>query len=483
MSGKVKKNFIYNLAYQILVIILPLITTPYVSRVLGTEGVGIFGFTYSIISYFVLFGVLGTLLYGSREIAYRQKDKKARSETFWQINIIRWIATAISLFVYYFTCIRSSEYGSYYSIFVIQIIASAFDISWYYQGIEQFKTVAIRNMIIKLAFVALVFIFIKTPNDLGLYIAFFGGSSLISNLTLWALLPKSIEKVKISFGGIKKHIWPILAMFLPQAMAEVYTILDKTMLGFLIHDMHEVGIYEQSQKLERFSLSIVTALGPVMASRIASLYSDNKKDEIKERLKKSLHFAWFLATPIALGIMGIAASLVPWFLGEGFNGAIPVMQIGVFLIFAIALSNTIGQQFLIPTGKQKFYTISIIVGAAVNFLVNLVLIPEFKAIGAIIASVLAECAVSGVQIFAVRKSIPIRDVFRPALKCVFSGFVMLMMILFVGRAVPATIIGTFIQIITGVIVYVVMMTTLRDSLMLEIWEMGKGIIKKIMHKV
>ena len=479
MAEKVKKSYLYNLAFQLLTLFLPLVTTPYVSRVLGSEGVGTFGFTYSVVSYFVIFGELGTFLYGRREIAYKRENKKSRSEAFWQINIIHWIAISISLFAYYLICMNNKDYGLYYGIFAGQIISSALDISWYFQGLEQFKAIAIRNMIIKLISVALIFIFVKTPDDLGLYIVFFCGSSLISNLTLWVLVPKTLSKVKIKFTDLKKHMAPVFSMFLPQIVSEVYTVLDKTMLGLLVNDMNEVGIYEQSQKLEKFSLSAITAIGPVMASRVANLYSNNKKDEIKERLKKSFHFVWFSATPVALGIAGIASTLVPWFLGDQFLGAIPVMQIGCLLIFALALSNTIGQQFLVPTGRQKFFTASIIAGAVTNLALNLIMIPTLKATGAIIASVAAESAVALVQLLTIRKTIPIREIIKPFYKCIFSGILMLIVVILLGNILPATAVGTFTQIIVGAIVYVVSMTVLKDKIMLEIWEMVKNILNKI----
>lgn len=482
MAGKVKKNFVYNLAYQILVVILPLITTPYISRVLGTEGVGIFGFTRSILSYFVLFGTLGVALYGRREIAYRQNDKKSRSEVFWQITIIKVITVSIAMFIYYFVCARSGEYSLYYKILAFELLAHMLDVTWYFQGLEQFKTIAIRNIIVKLAFVALIFLLVKTPDDLWLYFVLFVGSLILSNLPFLFMLPKTVGKVKINFVDTTKHIIPILALFLPQVMSEVYTVLDKTMLGFLIEDMNEVGIYEQSQKIEKFSLSIVTALAPVMSARIASLYSEKKKDEIKEKMSKSFHFIWFLSVPIAFGIAGVTANLVPWFLGNEFLGAIPVMQIGVILILAIALSTTIGQQYLIPTGRQKVFTWSVFAGAITNFTLNLILIPNFKAVGAIIASVLAECAVVGVQLYAIKKVIPIREIFRTSGKALISGTLMLVSVVILGNFLPATIAGTLVQIVVGALVYVGAMTVLRDSMMIESWGMVKDTLNKVLHK-
>lgn len=482
MASKIKKDFLYSLAYQVLIVVLPLITTPYISRVLGSEGVGIFGFTNGVISYFILFGTLGITLYGRREIAYKQKDRKTRTELFWQINIIKWITLAISMAVYFFTCVKSSEFGIYYKIFSIELLAAALDISWYYQGLERFKTIAIRNMIIKISSVALIFLFVKRPEDLWLYILIFTCSNLVSNLSLWLFLPKTLDKVKLKASELKKHIMPIFSLFIPQIAIEIYLVLDKIMLGLLTNNMNEVGIYEQSQKLERLSLQIITALTPVMAMRIASLFSEKKSGEIKEKLQKSFHFAWFLSTPIALGIAGVATNMVPWFLGEQFMGAIPVMQIGCVIVFAVALNSTSGQQYFIPANKQNVITISTFVAAAANFFGNLLLIPHLQAVGAIITSVAAECIVTGVQFHYMKGVLSLRQIFKPTLKCVPCGLLMLAAVAFSGLFLPQTIIGTFTQIIIGAIVYISAMTIARDAMMLEIWETVRGTIWKITHK-
>lgn len=482
MASKMKKDFLYNLAYQILVVALPLVTTPYISRVLGSEGVGIFGFTYGIISYFVLFGTLGIALYGRREVAYKQSDIKTRSEIFWQINIIKWISLAVFLFIYYLTCIKNDQYGAYYKIFTLEMVAAALDISWYYQGLEKFKPVAIRNMVVKLASVALIFLLVNKPEDLWIYILIFSGSNLISNLSLWLFVPKTLTKVKIKVSSFKQHLKPVLMLLLPQIATEVYLVLDKIMLGLLIQNMSEVGIYEQSQKLEKFSLSIVTALTPIMAIRISNLFSKKKDNEIKEKLTKSFHFTWFLATPIAFGIAGIASNLVPWFLGDQFLGAIPVMQIGCILVFAVSLSSTSGLQYLVSAKKQNAMTLSIVIAAIANFIGNLILIPMLGAIGAIITSVMAECIVTGIQFHYTKKAVPLKDIFRPTLKCIPCGLLMLAAVILSGLFLPKTAVGTFIQIIIGSIVYISSMTIAKDKMMLEIWETIRGTLWKLTHR-
>ncbi|MBQ2637962.1 flippase, partial [Candidatus Saccharibacteria bacterium] len=405
MTKSIKKNYLYNLIFQILSVILPLITTPYLSHVLGSEQIGVYGFTLSIVTYFVLAGSLGVSMYGQREIARLQNDPKKRTRAFWQINILKWIATGLSLIIYYFACIQNTDYGFYYKIFTLELFANSIDISWFYQGIEEFRITVIRNIIIKLLSLVCIFIFVKTPSDTGIYILIYCLSNLISNGYLWIILPRFIKRVPLRLKTAKKHLMPIFLMFLPQVAVQIYTVLDRTMLGAITGDMHEVGIYEQSNKINRAAQTFVTALGVVMLSRVASLSVSKKIDEIRAIISKAFHLVWLLALPMVAGIIAVAPNLVPWFLGDDFLNATQVLQIGSLLILAVGLNNVSGIQYLVATGKQNLFTISVIAGALVNAIGNLLLIPTLGAKGAIIFSVVAEFTILLIQLIMIRKTV------------------------------------------------------------------------------
>lgn len=198
MKKSVTKNYIYNLIYQILVLILPLITAPYISRVLGAENIGIYSYTLSISAYFILFGSLGIALYGQREIAYKQKSRYKRSRAFWEILILRTITMAISLLIFYFTFATSTQYQIYYKILMLEIVGNCFDISWFFQGMEDFKKTVTRNTIVKLISIICIFSFVKTREDLPIYFIIYVLSILIGNLSLWVYLPKFVKKYQLS---------------------------------------------------------------------------------------------------------------------------------------------------------------------------------------------------------------------------------------------------------------------------------------------
>ena len=478
MASKVKKNYLYNLFYQVLLVILPVITTPYVSRVLGSEKIGIHSFTFSIVMYFTLIGSLGVAMYGRREIARYQDDVKKRTEAFWQINIIKWITLSISLFIFYFTCVKNEQYGGIYAILTLEILYSFFDISWFFQGIENFKTITIRNTIIKILSVIAIFSFVHTTDDLWIYILIHVLSDLVGGLSLWVILPKYLSKVSPVVKTAKKHIGPILLMFVPQIAIQVYTILDKSMLGFLVPDISETGIYEQSQNIIKIALALVTSLGIVMAPRITSLSMKGEKDEIRNELDKSFHLVWGLALPICFGIIALAPNLVPWFLGDDFLRSIPVMQIGSLLLIAIGLSTITGTQYLVSIGEENKFTNSVIAGALTNVAGNFILIPFLGAIGAIISSIMAETMVFLVQFYYSRNAVDLKLLFKHFSKCFIASIIMLLILYPISINISANIISTVGLIALGAVIYGISLIIMKESWARLYLDKAKQIIKK-----
>ena len=286
-KNSITKNVIFNLIYQILTILLPLITTPYLSRVLGSEPIGVYGFTLSITTYFVLFGSLGTSMYGQKEIAKYQDKKNLYSISFYEIVIIRCVALFISMVIFYISFCRTGQYSLYYKIFLLYLISYAIDITWFFQGIEEFSKTVIRNIIVKILSIILIFTLIKKPNDLWIYILIFVLSELIGNISLWMYLSKYVLKINLKKLNLIQHIKPIFVLFLPQIATQIYTILDKTMVGIITNDMNEVGFYEQAQKIARAAIVIIMAVQTVMNSRVANAYVNKDRKEIKRCLKKS----------------------------------------------------------------------------------------------------------------------------------------------------------------------------------------------------
>ena len=476
---KIAKNYIYNLIYQVLVIILPLITTPYVSRILGAENIGIYSYTLSIVTYFVLIGSLGIATYGQREIAYVQSDKKKRSSIFWEIIIFRIITMIVVSIFYYFMYIKGTQYTSYYKILILELISSCLDISWFFQGMEEFKKTVLRNTIVKVLSIICIFSLVKTVNDLSVYILIYALSNLVGNISLWAYLPKYIQKIDIKELKLLRHLRPVIALFIPQIAIQLYTVLDKVMIGAMVEKKVESGYYEQAQKIIKILLTIVTALGTVMLPRIANKFADGKTDEIKRNIKTSFKFTYLLAFPMLFGIIAISNRFVPVFLGAGYEEVSLLIKIISPIILMIGLSNVIGNQYLLPTKRQKAFTISVLCGAIVNLILNFILIKRYEAIGASIATVIAETTVVAIQFICVRNEIKFLEIIKLGLKNLIASIIMLFIAILIEKIMKnqSSYIIILIQVCTGIIAYFAMLLILKDKFIIEIKD--KFIKKKI----
>lgn len=470
------KNYIYNLIYQMLTIVLPLVTTPYLSRVLGAGPIGIYGYTLSIVTYFILFGSLGIAMYGQREIAYVQEKKEEQSKTFWEIVIFRVITMTVALIIFYLTFCLKGEYSLYYKILILELVANAIDISWYFQGVEDFGKTVVRNIIVKSLSLVCIFVFIKSPEDLWKYFLIYTVANVFGNLTMWMYIPEILPKVRLKDLNLIKHIKPTLALFVPQIATQIYVVLDKTMVGNITGNMSEVGYYEQAQKIVKALMLVVTALGTVMSSRIANTYATKSYEEVKEYLRKSFKIVWFLGMPIMLGLIAITPNMVPWFYGEGFEAVIPLLIATSPIILAIGLNNVTGVQYLIQTGKQNIFTISVTVGAVINVIFNFVLIKIIGTVGASISSVLAEVIILFVQLYYLKEEITIKDVIEDSFKYIISGIIMAIIVYGISLKMNIGIISTLIQIIIGGIIYVLVLIILKDELI-------KVIISQIATKI
>lgn len=420
----ITKNYIYNMVYQVLILILPLITTPYLSRVLGAEGVGIYSYTYAIVTYFILFGSLGVAMYGQREIAYAQDNPEKRKKVFIEITIFRFITIFLATLVYLFVFANGKSYQLYYRILILELIAAAFDISWFFQGLEEFKKTVTRNVLVRICSVTLVFILVKTKEDLAKFTLIYSLADLLGNMSLWLYLPKYLKGIKVKNISIKQHLPHIIMLFIPQIANQIYNILDTTMIGWLVTDKTETGYYEQGHKVIRLLLTIVNSLGIVMIPRMANAFANNDKKQIKAYMKMSFNFTFFLSFPIMFGIISISKAFVPVFFGEGYEKVVYIIYLLSPMVLLMGLANVIGTQYLLPTKKQKEYTFSVTIGVIVNFILNYILITLYQSIGAAIATVLSQLVVDVLQYKHIRNNIKVRELLKLCYKYVISALVM-----------------------------------------------------------
>lgn len=450
----VKQNYLFNLANQILTMALPLITVPYVSRVLKPEGVGIFSFTNSIIQFFILFGMLGIGVYGIKMIATVRDNKKKLSKTFISIYSLQFILTVFSVVAYViFVNYFYEEHKTIAYLQVIALLATVIDCSWFFSGLEEFKKIVTRNIIIKIISLVAIFIFVKDQADVPIYTIIMGLSSFLGQLILWFHLKRYISPVRINIKSIFIHLKPTLVYFLPQIALQIYFVLNKTMLGIMSSNS-EVGIFDYADKILKVVLAIVTSLGTVMLPRMASTFVKGDMNKAREYINKSLEFSTLLAIGLMFGLAGISKEMIPWYMGNDFIRTAEVLIILSPTIFFMAWSGVFGTQYLLPLGKIKQYTISVYIGALINVIINFILIKPYGAVGAAIGTLFSEIAVFIIQILFVKKEIKFKKQILNIIWYLISGIIMYSVIRKIGYLLGTAINTTIIQVISGSIIYI-----------------------------
>lgn len=461
----IKKNYIYNLSYQILQILTVSITVPYVSRILSADGIGVYSFTASVASYFLLFGQLGISLYGQREIAYNRNNVHEKVRTVKELFLFRLVTMGIAMTAFLCFIHFQKEHSTVYIIQTISFLSAVVDFSWFYQGEENFKFIALRNMAMRTVSIACIFILIRNENDLTKYIFINALCGLFANISIAPFVIRMIRNEHMKLSELKpfRHFSTIVLLFIPQIAVQVYTVLDKTMIGVITKSPYENGCYELSYKIIQIVLIIVTSLGTVVVPRISSLNSEQKNEEIKDCLVSSYKFVLLLGLPMMLGLQIVSPRFVSVFFGDSFGGASLILQILSGLILAIGFNNVLGIQYLIPCKKENVFTFSVTCGAVANFIMNMALIPKYKAVGAAIASVAAESLVAVIQFIYARRMIHIFRILATCWKIILSSFVMFVSVFFISRCMSYSMLSFTLIIVIGVAVYSAAILLLREE--------------------
>ena len=464
---KVIKNYLYNAGYQILNMIIPLITVPYISRVLGAHDVGINEYTNSWVTFFFLMGQMGITLYGNREVAYHRDDLYKRSQTFWGVEALQ-LLTVSSAFVLYLVAVLlfSTTFKEFFLLQEIWIIATGVDISWYFMGLEEFRITVVRNTLVKIASLILIFTVVKTSNDLGKYILILGASQLVGNLTLWPYLRGNIVWVSIKKWHPFKHFYPSLLLFIPTVTTQVYLVLNRLMLGRM-STQADLGNFGQADKIVKFVLAVVTATGTVMLPHVANKFAKGDIKGVRNSLYSSFNFVSAIAIPMMFGLMAIAKKFGPWFLGREFVLAGSVIFLEAPIILLIAWSNVTGTQYLMPVNRVKEYTTSVTIGALSNVIFNFVLIGKYGANGAAIATVGSEFLVTASQLWMIHSTISRRKLFRETWKYLFCGMVMFIVVNRICSVINMTVANLILEVVVGAIIYLLGLILTKASILDE----------------
>ena len=478
-SPSIKNNFFFSLFNQLIAFAIPLIVTPYTSRIFGADGIGINSYTTANVTYFMLFCMLGIAGYGQRTIAIVRDNKDETSKVFWELQTLHLFTFIICSIAYGFLIANSENYRIFYIAQYTMLISSFFDISWFYQAFERFGFIAIRNFFVKITVLFSIFAFIHTKDDLVLFIFINGISAVISNITLWFGIKKKVKWIKIKTLNIKRHIKDVLIFFVPTIAASVYSILDKSVINWVTHEDAQNGYYEQAHKIVQICNVFVQTLSTVSAPRMSNIFANGSEDDFKNRLNKSLKFMLMISMPVALGVCGIARTFVPLFFGPGYDEVVTILCVFMPMVVVLGFSVYLDGMYLIPSGRRLQSAMAIIAGACTNLVLNFILVMQWGALGAAIATLLTEILVSTIMIVLSRKMIVWFDVVKSFIKYLLCSVVMFFVILAVRLIPLAPFASLIVQIACGMTIYLIILLVIKDEMVINYLSILK---KKILKK-
>lgn len=472
MAQSVKVNYILNLINTGTQMLFPLITFPYVCRVIEADGIGQINFFQSIISYISLFTCLGIPMYAIREIARDRSDVVQMNRTAMEILLLHSMLTLVGYAIVAILCLTVPQIQVNIPLFLIlslTIFFTAIGCEWFYQGIEDFKYITIRGLIIKTVSVVLLFIFVKSKTDLLYYGCYTVFGVLGGNIFNFFRLRKYIHRENIIFSElhIKRHVKPVLKVFSFSVVTSIYLQLNTVLLGFLKNTL-AVGYFAAATKVMQMLLTMSACLGSVMMPRASHLIAENKKDEFNRLIQKSYDFTLAIALPMTIGLIFCAPSLITALCGVKFEHSILPSQIIAPIILLVAISNVFGIQVLFPKGKINIVTFCCCIGAVADLILNLCLIPFFSYIGTSIAYLGAEVATTVSMYFIGRKYIPIIYFKKSHLTYVLGCIVMAFALYGLSLLQLPTLTILLLQGCCGVLAYSIILCICKDEMLVQI---------------
>lgn len=460
------KNYFYSLSYQLLNILVPVLTIPYISNVLGADLVGLNAFLNSIVMYFVLLATLGLNVYAIREVSFYRDSFAIKKKVFYEILYLKMFLGIISVICFF---IFSYLYNDYFYFMCFQslfVFNAIFDTSWYFSAIENFKFLFRRNLLVKILSVFLVFSLVKSRDDLDVYMMILSFPSLLLNILFTLTTIRKLGFVDFSEISLFKHFIPSLGLFYSQLLTLLFISFNKLSLANL-SDLSQVGFFENSDKIVRILLTFLLAIGTVVFPRIANLYKNNKNDDLLFLLNFSIGVTSLLSIPIVLGLFIISENFSLLFFGSGFLGIDKVLTILAITLIFMGWTSNLGSQFFVLTSNERMMNISILIGILFLILSSILLIPELGAIGAALSSLIGEISIFICQIVFIRKFFSLKDIFYDLPKILIASVIMAFSCWLVGLIAMEPVIKLVVQLVFGAFIYFIMIVLLKPKLILN----------------
>lgn len=450
-----KKNFLFQFLYQFVILVIPLIISPYLTRTLGSKPLGIYTYTYSIAYYFVIAAMLGISKYGQRVIAERKSDLVKLRRTVWSLISLHLIVSILVFLTYLayasFLCSSSRNVAFAQGIYVFSAIV---DFTWLFQGLERFKTVVIRNTIVKIVECICIFLFVKTSDDLVIYTIIMSCSTCIGHI---AVLPQIVVAIKPSLFStvdILEHLKPMLVLFVAAVAATLYTVFDKTLLG-LLSDISDVAFYEYSNKIITIPRTFIVVISTVLFPKSCKMASEGNYDEMEKILKQSLMVNYFIGCASIFWLLAVSDLLAILYYGEEFAVCGQIICMMTPLILIIGLGEALRSQYIYPLKKDKIMVLILFCNAIVNLVISAVLIPQIGVYGAVIGTSVAELLGLIVELYICRDYVKLRMFIRCGIPFFVCGVAMYFVVRAIATYVTQDMLGLFTEVAAGAVFFII----------------------------
>lgn len=480
-SDGIKKNMFFQFSYQVLILVVPLIMAPYLTRTLGETSIGVYSYTYSIAYYFVLLSMLGIAKHGQRIIAERKNDSGNLRKTFWSLFYLHVIISTISFAFYILFVIGFGEdKAPVYWAQGLYVLSATFDITWLFYGLEFFKPVVIRNAIIKIIELLLTVLCVHDSGDVLIYTIIMSASILCSYLSLLPTAIKYVKPIKINRNDMKEHIKPLFVLSISVLAICLYTMFDKTLLG-IMSNVENVAYYEYSNKIINIPKTFIVVIGTVLFPRICACIANNDYSGVKKYYGYSLLVVYFIGFASIFGLLSIADLFVEIYYGTNFISCGEIIKVMSPIILIIGLGDIFRTQFLIPMKKDIQYTICVILNAVINLVISFVLIPSMGIYGAIFGTLCAELFGMIYQGVLIKQLIDVKETIFSSIPFIVSGVIMAGAIYALKTHFNKTLTHLILQIVFGGLAYCIAIIVYFCFLSSERNEY-KSLIKKIIKR-
>ena len=457
-QASLKWNYVFNLANKLTSLVIPLIVTPYITRVFSSDRLGIYTYTNTVASYFVTFTLMGISMYGSKQVSLKRHDNIASNDEYATLLTVQLLNAGLAMLAYflYVTFFVSSNQDIYW-IQMLYVISAGFDMTWFLSGLERFREIAVRNIIVNVLSALMIFFFVHTEADLAIYTLIKVGTIFISQLIIFVPVFLKQQFYLVNVKQIKLAYQGLFLLFIPVLADTLFQTMDKVMLG-IYASYAAVGLYYSSRMITDIPQTVITSLNIILFPRITHLLSRGKRAEAEKLFYQSFILIIALSLATAFGVSAIARDFVGVFFGASYGAVADyVPSLSIYICLA-AWSGTIRYQYLIPHSLERVYVVAIILGSGINLVLNSLLIPSLGVYGSILATIISELVICVYQTYPIRKEIPLKGLLGYVI--IFAGLSFLMYLalgwlrlLLLGRLSTVLLLAS--EIIFGVLVFTI----------------------------